>query len=102
MNFHVEITKTAEMVVQANSIEEVRQAVAGMTSMDIDDWAGEWEHFISNSNAEADSGVLHGEIVSIEDMPTEEELLENETEDERYYREYAIGDHRQLSMQVAI
>lgn len=100
-NYRISFEKSVEIVVKADSYEEASQAANILSDYDISDMADSWEIVVFPTSEEPDHGILDGDIVAIEDMPTEEELLENETEDERYQREYCIGDPRQLAMEVA-
>jgi len=70
-NYLVEFTRTARMVVQAKSKDEVEAAIDGKTMDDLLLFPEDWEHLSYETTDDADSGVLNGTIVDISDMPTE-------------------------------
>ena len=101
-NFRVCFERSFELVIRAEDEGLLTAVLADMTDYDINDLAGYggWEFTCLHSTSAADQGLLDGEIVHIDDMPTDEELLASETEDERYQREYAVGDPRQASLPI--
>ena len=103
--FEVEfsINKSTSAFIQAKDKQTLRESLSRMTTWDIEEFCdngydkdGE-TMVLCEVETEPQYGILDGEIVYIEDIPPVEET---ETEDEKYVREYAVGDPRQKTLDV--
>jgi len=94
--FHVTHEKTHEYTVLADSVETAQEAAE---SEDYRYWGEEWVTTVMPTglgDERAEYGILDGRLCNMDEMPVPDEA--DLTEVERWRRDYAVGDPRQIPL----
>lgn len=99
-------TESANVAIRAKSREELKEALSHMVAYEheeliegmssYDDRETEFDIFGETEQSPV-YAVHDGKVLNVDEAPTPEE---EETEDEKYMREYGVNDPRQIKMEV--